>query len=127
MRKLLALLPLLALFGSPARAGEMKYLGAIVSTGTSVSNVSTAAPFVIPPNAKLTLYCDAGGRLLTDSRSVATSGATKGLPVGASTYFPTSVGNQVVSQISSVTTALIAWISNSGTATCDVWVRTGNE
>lgn len=127
MRKLLALLPLLTLASPPALAGEMRYLGVIRSTGTSVNNMTTAAPFVIPPNAKLTLYCDAAGRLLTDSTSVATSGTTKGLPVAASVYFPTSVGNQNTGAISGTTTALIAWISNSGTTNCDVWQRLGTE
>lgn len=125
----LALQLILAVLLTPrqAKAGEFRLLGTITSAGTSVNNATTAVPFAIPPAAKLTLYCDASGRLLTDVTTVATSGATKGVPVAANTLFPTSVGSQGRVMVSATWSALVAWISTTGTANCDVWQRTGTE
>lgn len=126
MRSSLVVL-LVALLSPAAEAGENKYLGVLTSTGTSVNNTSTAVPFSIPAGAKLTLYCDtANGRVLTDQSSVATSGSTKGVPLAATTLFPTSVG-AARSSLSGNPTALVALISSSGTTNCDVWARSGDE
>lgn len=108
-------------------AGENRFLGRLTSTGTSINNASTAAPFAIPPGAKITIYCDAASRVLVDNPSTAASGATTGVPVAAATLFPTSVGRANGQQISGVASAQIAMISVSGTANCDVWQRDGNE
>jgi len=110
----------------PAAAGEFKYLGRLTSTGTSVNNMTTAAPFNIPSNAKLTIYCDVAARILHESESTANSGATTGVPLPATTLFASSA---LVAKYRSggVLTALIAMISVTGTANCDVWARTGNE
>lgn len=114
----------LVLQSLPARAGENRYLGAIVVSGSSLTNASTAAPFVIPAGAKLTLYTTASGiQCLTDSTSTATSGATKGFPIPTSSAWPTSVGAGLI-LISGTESALIACI---GTGTVDVWVRSGTE
>lgn len=120
MRYLLALLLCLSL---PATAGENKYLGAIVVSGSSLTNLTTAAPFAIPPGALLTVNCTAAVNMLVDNTSTATTGATKGLPVPASTNFPTSAGKQYA-LLSGSPTAVIAVI---GTATCDFWQRSGTE
>lgn len=119
----LALVYLLAL---EASAGENKYLGVLSSAGTTINNGTTAAPFVIPPNSKITMHCSAAVFVYVDNATTATSGATKGVPVGASTLFPTSVqGSKIV--ISSVLSAVVAMIPSSGSATCDVWQRDGAE
>lgn len=119
----LLVLVLLCLFATPTQAGENKYLGAIVVSGSSLTNLSTAAPFAIPGGALLTINCTAAMNMLVDNTSTATSGATKGLPVPASTNFPTSVG-KAFSLLSGSPTAVIAII---GTGTCDVWQRSGTE
>lgn len=117
----------LAFVSRGADAGENQYLGALTSSGSSVNNTTTAVPFGIPAGAKLTLYCDsANGRLLTDKPSTATSGATKGVPLPNANYFPTSVGS-AKSSINGNPTALLAFISSSGTTNCDVWARSGDE
>lgn len=123
-----AALALLAACLVPASvsAGESRYLGTLTSTGTAVNNTTTATPFVIPPGARLTVVCDAAARLLTDSTATANSGPTKGVPVGASAVWPTSVGSAKAT-LNGERTAVVAMISQSGTANCDVWVRDGTE
>lgn len=121
MRKLSLLAVLL--LGLPATAGENKYLGAIVVSGSSLTNATTAAPFAIPPGALVTVYCTAAVQILTDATVVTTTGAGKGLPVAASVYFPTSIGKRLTS-VGGIDSGLLAVI---GTGTCDVWQRIGNE
>lgn len=109
-----------------AKAGENRLLGTLVSTGTSVNNLTTAAPFAIPAGSKVTIYCDVAARYLADNLSTALSGATKGVPTPVASLFPTSVGRQLF-LVSGVPSASIALISVTGTATCDVWQRDGSE
>lgn len=113
-------------FAVSAHGGESRYLGRLTSTGTAVSNASTGAPFVIPTGSKLTLYCDADARVLTDSTTVGNSGASLGVPVAATVLFPTSV-NGTTTTVSGARSAALAMISVSGTANCDVWLRAGTE
>lgn len=121
----LRLLTLLALaVALPANAGENKFLGSIVVSGASVTNFTTAAPFSIPPGGFITIYCDAAVRVLVDNRTVAASGANKGVPVAATTLFPTSVGRQDGS-VSGSPSAVVAVIGSA--ASCDFWSRSGNE
>jgi len=125
MRKLLALFALSAalLAATPAQAGENRYLGAIVVSGASLTNATTAAPFVIPAGSKVTVSCTASVFMLVDNTVATASGAGKGLPIPASTNFPTSVGSQravILGQPS----ALVAVI---GTGTCEFWLRSGSE
>lgn len=117
MQKLITLIAVLA---ATAHAGENRYLGQIVVSAASLTNVTTAAPFTIPPGAKITAFCTAGVNILVDNLVVT---AVTGLPLGASTLFPTSVG-RAGATISGQPTAVIAVI---GTATCSFWLRDGNE
>lgn len=121
--RILSLLCALAFVSPPAHAGENKYLGAIVAAAASVNNSTTAAPFVIPPMSKLTVYCTAAVNMLADNTTTAAAGATKGVPVAATTLFPTSVGGKLI-VISGQPSALLVIF---GTATCDVWLRVGDE
>lgn len=125
MLKLLRLALLLSLVSSaPGVAGENLFLGTITVSGSSLTNLTTAVPFKIPGGSKLTIYCDAAVRILTDNPSVAASGANKGLPVAASVYFPTSVGRESAVLSPGQNTALVAVI---GTGNCDFWQRAGTE
>lgn len=128
MRTLSLLLLLSVVLLAPARteAGENLHLGTATMTGASITNVSTAVPFRIPPGAYLTINCSAAVQMLTDATlvSVGTLG-TKGVPVPALTNFPTSVG-QAKSSISGTPTAVIAFIGTAA-VTCDVWARLGTE
>lgn len=122
MRKLALLLTFLV--ASAAHAGENRHLGAIVVSGASLTNLTTAAPFAIPPGALITISCTASVQILVDNFVVSTgTTGTKGVPIPATTLFPTSVGKQN-GTVSGVASAIIAII---GTATCDVWQRVGNE
>jgi hypothetical protein len=118
----LALAVALAL-GLSVQAGENKYLGAIVVSGASLTNLTTAAPFAIPPGAKFTVNCTAAVNMLVDNLSTSTSGATKGLPIPASTNFPTSCGRA----LGAVNNSPSCVVAITGTATCDAWLRDGNE
>lgn len=109
-----------------ANAGEFKYLGRLTSTGTSVNNTTTAVPFQIPNNAKITIYCDAAARVLHENESTANSGATMGVPIPATTLFASSALSAKV-RVSGVLSAVMAMISISGTSNCDVWLRSGTE
>jgi hypothetical protein len=121
LHRLAAVLVCLAV--TAPRAGENKYLGAIVVSASSATNASTASPFVIQPRAKLTINCTAAVNVLADASSTAASGATKGVPVPATTNFPTSEGQSLI-LIGGQKSALLAVF---GTGTCDVWLRDGNE
>lgn len=111
---------------APAMAGENTFLGDIVVSGASLTNVTTAAPFVIPPGTKLTLYTTASGiRCVTDQQVVTAAGAapTRGIPIPVSSLFPTSVGESRMT-LNGLKTALVACI---GTGTVEVWARAGTE
>lgn len=125
-------------FAPLASAGENKYLGSILSDGglSGQTNATTATPFVIPPLAKLTVYCNSSttSYVLSDNTTVSDGGTTKGLPVAALQPFPTSVGQRMA--IINATTLPDAGTTNPtpsallavfGTGTCDVFARDGHE
>lgn len=124
--KYLALL--VALCAAPAIAGE-RYLGRIISAaGADTSNDSTATPFLIPSDAKITIFCNASAYVITDSRSAAATDGTNGLPLAANEKFPTSTGTQV--RVVSATAAnggAIVRIAGTAAVTCWVYERRGNE
>ena len=132
MRHLLVAVSLLAL---PSIAGE-KYLGAIVSgAGADTTNDSTATPFYIPPGAKLTLNCTAAANVCVDTNSTCTllGSGNPGLPVAASTNFPTNTAvtpTPDAVKVSSGTAAnggALVRIVGSAAVTCYVWKRQGGE
>lgn len=107
--------------------GENRYLGQIVATGAgSKNNTDTAAPFVIPPGSQVTCFASAAVNLLTDNLTAAGSGANKGVPVNATSNFPTSVGRSLT-LIGGQPTAVIAVAFTAVSQTLDVWQRAGTE
>jgi hypothetical protein len=132
------LLLLLAAIAAPALAGE-RYLGSIVSTaGADTTNATTAAPFFVPTNAQLTLWCNATAYVITDTAtgiSTGADGGMPGLPLTASEKFPTSSGSQVrfISTllsdggVSPANGGAIVRIFGSSAVTCHVYTRTGTE
>ena len=106
-----------------AKAGENRFLGNIVVSANSLTNATTAAPFVIPPGSKITVVCTAAVNMLVDSTVTAASGVATGLPIPANTIFPTSVGRGL-QVISGTNSALVAVF---GTGTCSYWLRDGSE
>ena len=145
MRRL-ALLAVTAAIASVAWGGENLFLGTITSVGSSKTNVTTATPFAIPAGSKVTLYCTNTSNVLVDnySTSATVTSSVYGLPVSATTLFPTSVGANR-SRIAPVPyanlpdggtdggtdggfgipTAIIAVYSADGG--CSVWQRSGTE
>ena len=126
MKHVLAVM--LSLCALPAFAGE-RYLGAIVSgAGADTTNNSTATPFFVPSDAKLTIFCNAAAYIITDSNSAATTAGTNGLPVTSGEKFPTSTGTQV--KVVSATAAnggALVRIAGASAVTCWVYERRGNE
>lgn len=124
MRRIFALC--LAVLAAPALAGE-RYLGAIVSAaGADTTNDSTATPFLVPSDARITIWCNAAATVITDSRTAVTT--TTGVPVSANEKFPTSTGTQV--KVVSATAAnggAIVRIVGAAAVTCYVFERRGNE
>ena len=118
MRTRLHALALLAgLLGFPGAAlAYEKYLGTLTSTGTSVNNATTAAPFALPSGSgvRFAEQCDAAAyvRAGVGSISVAASGASKGLQLSAGQLFDVTVDSQAFT---------LAALSVSGTANCDVY------
>jgi len=133
MTRVLLLSVLVAL---PALAGE-KNLGRIVSAaGADTTNASTAAPFTIPPGAKITITCTAsasicaqppqGGTGSTVCTVFGSGSANEGLPVIASEKFPTSVSTQFTSTIAGNKSATVR-IVGAAAVNCTVWERSGTE
>lgn len=123
MRKLLLLVSLCA---APALAGE-RLLGAIVSAaGADTSNISTATAFWIPPSAKITVWCNAAGYVITDTATAAS--ATTALPVSLNEKFPTSTGASVKSRTTGASLGgAIVRIFGAAAVTCYVFERSGTE
>ena len=129
----LFLLAALAVLTAPQRAeaGE-EYLGAIVSgAGADTTNGTTASPFVIPLGSKLTLYCTAAAYVCTDTTTAcaAVGSAGAGVPVAATTNFPTSVralSSAPFITISGARSSIVR-IFGAGAVTCYAYARNGNE
>ena len=127
MRNLL--LAVAVCFALPAFAGE-KYLGVIVSgAGADTTNDSTATPFFVPKDTKLTIFCNAAAYVITDTRTAATTAGTNGLPLTANEKFPTSTGSQVpvISSATAANGGAIVRIAGAAAVTCWVYERRGNE
>lgn len=110
-----------------AAVGEFRLLGTIVSAGASVSNISTAAPFSIPPLTSLTLQGDAAFHVLVDNNTVAVSGASRGVKVAADAIFQTAVGARHTVVLSSIPSAVVAIIPVTGAANVFVYERRQNN
>lgn len=128
-----ALLAAAICLSSTAFAGE-RYLGTITSTGSDTTNATTATPFFIPKDAKVTMQCDATAYVLTDSSSAVTS--SNGIKLSSDALFPTSTGSLTKDTTATLADggtntgyggAIIRVISSSGTVSCKVWERRGNE
>ncbi len=119
MRHFALLAVLLAL---PAVAGE-RYLGTIVAAGADTTNGTTAAPFVIPRKALITIQCDATAHISTDTTTAVTTAT--GVKLSTDVAWPTSVdGTGAFITVSSQQSAIVRVI---GTANCKVFERRGNE
>lgn len=94
------------------RTGEPVYVGTLTSTGTSVSNATTAFPFTLNGGELLKFICDAEGWV--------NPGATAGLTFTAATIATLSRRRAHYLLLRSPTTA-ISMISTTGTANCAVW------
>lgn len=114
---------------APALAGET-YRGIIVSAaGADTTNASTAAPFVVAANTKLTIVCTAAAFICVGPTTCTASlaGANPGVPVTANEKFPTSSQGMVSGvQISGASTAVVRIVSTTA-VNCVVWERRGDE
>jgi hypothetical protein len=119
---------LLAIGPMPAHAGE-RYLGSIVSgAGADTTNISTAAPFVIPGGARLTIQCTATAYVIGDTTTAVT--ATNGVTVPADAIFLTKQASSPMVPVTVslvVMTTTILRIAGPAAVTCDVFARNGDE
>ncbi len=96
--------------------------GTITSTGTSVTNASTAVPFVVAGwgvSTRLSVQCDGIAYIRTVSSSAATvsasTAATMGVKLSADQYFDIDLTGGP---------RWVAILSASGTVNCKVFVNT---
>jgi hypothetical protein len=138
MKRFLSLLILVAL---PALAGE-RLLGTIVSAaGADTTNATTAVPFAIPPNTKLTITCTAAANICANSSTACTAlaGANSGVPVVSGVPFPTSANSGDLTTTAGAAvgpprTVVVAGkksvtfrIFGAAAVSCVVWARNGDE
>lgn len=120
---------LAVILSAPAFAGET-YRGIIVSAaGADTTNASTAAPFVVAANTKLTIVCTAAAFICVGPTTCTASlaGANPGVPVAASEKFPTSSQGMVSGvTISGASTAVVRIVSTTA-VNCVVFERKGDE
>lgn len=125
MRTLFAVVALVAAFISTPAHADDQYLGTITSTGTSVTNATTATPFyaagfgvnspTTPPALRLAVQCDAAAYLKVVSTSSGTVTAANGIKAVADQIYDLDlVGGPKL---------WLAAISVSGTANCKVFAR----
>lgn len=126
MRRL-SLLALVAFLLSASAMAHPIHVGTLVSTGSSVNQSTTAAPFSfyatgagMQPTFQVNVQCDAAACLYwgagTSTSSSCTAGAAnKGVTISASQLYPVCLINNQTSGI------YIAAISVSGTANCEVY------
>lgn len=117
MRRLLLALSLVA---SPALAAE-RYLGTVALSTTSATNATTAVPFTIPASAKISLQCDAATFVTVCGSSACVAATTTSVKVTADQLFQTSTPGNASGA------AYLAGIVSTGTTSCRVFERAGNE
>jgi len=119
MRKIVLLLS--ALLATQVFGAEQA-IGVITSAGASTTNASTAAPFSIQGNTKLSIQCDAIAFVKVGDSvqgvTATTSATGSSVKILADQLFLTSTATEQ---------NLIAIISASGTANCRVFTRRGDE
>jgi hypothetical protein len=104
---------------SPAFAAE-KRVGKIAATSpTAKNNATTTTPFSLGGNTLLSIQCDAASyvAVTTDPAYVATADDVK---VAADGLFPTSTAKGVGA-------AYVSVLPVTGSATCRVFIRSGDE
>lgn len=110
--------------GSQSFAGE-KYLGTIVSPdGTERTNGSTAAPFLVPQSATITIQCTATAYVITDDTTTVT--LARGVNLTALQIFLTSTSNQEIIVVGSQVSAIVR-VAGPAAVNCTVWTNRGNE
>jgi len=134
-------LVLICLIALPALAGE-RQIGVIVSAaGADTTNATTAVPFAITPNTRLTVSCTAAANICANSSTACTAvaGANAGLPVTAGEKLPTSAdtGDLVTTAGAAVgppKTVVVAGkksvtfrIFGAAAVSCTFWARNGDE
>lgn len=125
----------------PGFAGE-RLLGTIASVaGADTTNATTAVPFAIAPETKLTISCTASANICANSSTACTAvaGANSGTPVSSGQLFPTSAGSGDLTTTSGAAvgpprTVVVAGkksvtfrIFGAAAVSCTFWARNGDE
>lgn len=112
----------LALLSVFAIAGET-YLGTITSGDAGMANnhdAGTGTMFTIPSNTKISIQCTANAYVTVYGLTQSPATATNGIYTTANALFLTSTPG-------GYTTAFVSIIPASGTGSCKVFSRIGNE
>lgn len=119
MKKLL-ILPVL-LLSLTANTYE-SYLGVLISTGSSVTNATTATPFTLSAGQPVAMQCDAAACLKVGLASAGTVTASCSATVGGVALSASQLYDiPMVGGSSANAVDTIAVISSSGTANCRVY------
>lgn len=106
------------LLASSAMAAERR-LGQVVATApTSQNNNTTAAPFAVPGNARISIQCSADAYVVISDSPTKTATNVE-VKLAADVLFPTSTPSGFA--------GFVSILPVSGSSTCQVFVRTGNE
>lgn len=95
--------------------GDPTLLGTLTSTGSAVTEASTAVPFTIPKGKVLLLQVDAAGYFITSGApdsAATTVTATNGIYLAANERYVLGLRDERAS---------LSWISATGTAKCRVF------
>ena len=127
MKSLLLVSAVAGVFFVATRAEAQEvFIGAVVSVaGADTTNETTAVPFKIPLSIKLTVWCNASGYVITNTRTAAS--ATNSLPVSASTLFPTYSGSVVAQLATAAQGGALVRVFGTAAVTCYWFGRTGKE
>lgn len=103
--------------------GQPSKLGTLTSTGTGVTNATTATTFTIPAGSVLLFQCDAAVNVMAGS--TVADGGTVSTTITSSSYGYKIVnaGDPLFMVLDEFTTT-VSMISASGTANCSVWRMT---
>lgn len=118
-RTLPALAVSLALLLPAAALADDTYLGTIVSSGASTTNLTTATPFKLQAKTKASIQCDAAVYVAegsVDAGTAITVTSSNGLKLAADALFDIALGMAGVA-----TNYQIAIIPVSGSANCKVF------
>jgi hypothetical protein len=114
---------LVTAFALHAFAGEVR-IGKITATSpTAQNNKTTATPFFVPSDTRLTVQCDAAVYIEVTDGAVCTAATSDSFKLAADAWLPTSTPPGHAHHLG----GCVSILPVTGTANCKVATRSGNE